>query len=90
MTVPGGKMTLEKLAAMVAEGFSFVSAEIREVRAEIHELRERVDFLETSTNAKFFTLNNRIDDILETLAKRTELAATNARVTRIEGRLGLA
>lgn len=90
-------MTLEKLAAMVVEGFSFMSAEIREVRAEIqdiraeiHELRDRVDFLETSTNAKFSALSNRIDDILDTRAKREDLSATNARVARIEGHLGFA
>lgn len=83
-------MTLEKLAAMVAEGFAFVTAEIREVRADVRDLRGRVDFLETSTNAKFFSLNNRIDEIIDTRAKRAELAATDVRVTRIEGHLGLA
>lgn len=98
MTVPSGKMTLEKLAAMVAEGFDFMRNELRgEFRSEIKILSERIDvlsertdFLEASTNAKFFALNNRIDDILDTRSKRDDLAATNVRVTRIEGHLGLA
>lgn len=91
-------MTIEKLAAMVVEGFDFMKgelrgefrAEVRSVRDEIQELRESVDYLETSMNAKFLAVHNRIDDLIDTRAKRDELVATNVRVTRIEGHLGLA
>ena len=94
MTKPPGKMTLEKLAAMVAEGFGFIQQELRSeigsVRAEIRDLRDRVDFLEASMSAKLLAAHNRLDDLALNRVKYEDLAKTNARVGRIEGRLGLA
>lgn len=81
-------MTLEKLAAMIAENFDFMREEIRREFRE--ELGGRIDELRQHMDAKFLAVHNRIDDVVDTRAKRVDLDATKARVTRIEGHLGLA
>ena len=76
--------TTERFAIAVAENFVFTRDELRsDFWKETRELRSYMD-------AKFFAVHNRIDDIVDTRARRDELVAANVRVTRIEGHLGLA
>ncbi len=83
-----GKMTLERLATLVVEQSNFVRDELREELRK--QIGSQIGGLREEMGAKFFAIHNRIDDLVETRAKRDDLASTNARVTRVERHLGLA
>jgi hypothetical protein len=86
-----GKMTLEKFAVIMAENFEYFRKELKDDLAEVRvEFRSEIQQLRDHMDAKFLAVHNRLDDLSLNRATRDELAATNARVTRIEGHLGLA
>lgn len=82
---------IERVAALVVEQSNFLRDQMREeFRAETGELRGEVGELRGEMRAKFLAVHNRLDDILLNRATRDDLAATNVRVSRLEGHLGLA
>ena len=87
VTLVGLAASIERVAALVVEQSNFVRDELR---GEIVELRTEMGGLRDEMGAKFLAVHNRLDDLAWNRASRDDLAATNARVTRIEGHLGLA
>lgn len=73
------KMTLEKLAAMVANGFS----------AQEKTLASKIDSAEARLSQQITGINNRIDDLALNRATREELTVLDKRVARIELKLGI-
>ena len=84
MVKSSGKMTLERLAAMMMENFQFFQSEMRE------ELRRELGTFREEMKAKLSAIHNRLDDLSLNRATRDDLAGTNARVSRVERHLGLA
>lgn len=85
-TLEGVAAALDRLSNQMLAGFIFFGE-------RVGALEIRMDSLEfgiAACNSKIEGVHRRIDDIVDTRAKRDELAATNLRVTRIEGHLGLA
>ncbi len=83
-------MTLEKLAAMVADGFNFMKSEMDERFARVDERFAQIDERFAQIDIRLFAITNRLDDLSLNRVTRDELAATNARVSRVERHLGLA
>ena len=91
---------LEDFGEKMMAGFSFFGERVGALEIRTDSLETKVDSLGTKMDALEFEVtantskiegvHRRIDDVVETRARRDELAATNVRVGRIEGHLGLA
>ncbi len=81
-----GVMTLDKLAGMMANGFSNLEERLG---GRIDSLENRIDTLEDGILQKFSGLENRIDNLAEGKASRDEVHVLNTRVIRVEKKLSI-
>lgn len=95
-------MTLDKLAGMMANGFSSLEekltnridgaenslgARIDSLENKFNSLENRIDTLEDSMLQRFSGLENRIDSLAEGKASREEVKVINTRLTRVDKKL---
>jgi|GEM_PF-4261945 hypothetical protein len=77
------KMTLDKLAVMVANGFSEQEHNITgKIAGKIAESEARI-------SQQIAGINNRIDDLALNRATREEVLVLDKRISRVEAKLGL-
>ncbi len=95
-----GVMTLDKLAGMMANGFSNLEEKlggridkldirVGSLENKFDSLENRIDTLEDSMLQKFSGLENRIDSLAEGKASREEVKVINTRLTRVEKKLAI-
>ncbi|TAK56969.1 hypothetical protein EPO17_03215 [Patescibacteria group bacterium] len=76
-----GVMTLDKLAGMMANGFSNLEEKLG---GRIDKVEERLTDVEDRLSQKISGLENRIDYLAEGKASREEVKTINIRLTRVE------
>lgn len=79
-------MTLDKLAGMMANGFSNLEEKLG---GRIDRVEERLTDVEGRLSQKISGLENRIDDLAYGKAGRDEVQVLNTRVTRVEKKLAI-
>ena len=83
-------MTLDKLAIMVANGFSGQEKKLTEkIDGVERKLTEKIDGVEARLSQQINGINNRIDDLALNRATRDELLLLDKRMIRVEHKLGI-